>query len=149
MQPREDTIESRAKIDKQPLQRLLALAEGPGTAEEKLDQIRGELRSMLFENASGPSFVVNARQLKTLELLAQGLSNRSIARRLDLAEETVKCHVRSLLDRLNVPNRTSLALWAIREGVVPMHGRPQPNARENWARQPGLDVKSEAARNYV
>jgi two-component system, NarL family, nitrate/nitrite response regulator NarL len=41
-----------------------------------------------------------------------GLSNRAIAEKLDVAEATVKVHVRSLLLRINVDNRTQAALWA-------------------------------------
>jgi DNA-binding NarL/FixJ family response regulator len=107
------------------VQRALAAAEGPGSPEERLRMICAELRAAQPGYGRTPPPPLGERQLRTLHLLAQGLSNRGIARRLDLAEETVKCHVRSLLDRLNVPNRTALALWAIREGVVPLYS-PEP-----------------------
>jgi two-component system nitrate/nitrite response regulator NarL len=52
------------------------------------------------------------RQRQILEYLEAGLSNRAIAEKLDVAEATVKVHVRSLLTRINVDNRTQAALWA-------------------------------------
>jgi len=52
------------------------------------------------------------RQRQILEYLEAGLSNRAIAEKLDVAEATVKVHVRSLLIKINVDNRTQAALWA-------------------------------------
>jgi two-component system nitrate/nitrite response regulator NarL len=52
------------------------------------------------------------RQRQILEYLEAGLSNRAIALKLDVAEATVKVHVRSLMQRINVDNRTQAALWA-------------------------------------
>jgi DNA-binding NarL/FixJ family response regulator len=99
-----------------PLHRVLALAEGPGSAEERLERIRSELRSIIEPPAAGTA--LTKRQLATLMLLAQGLSNRAVARRLEIGEETVKSHVKALLERLNLNNRTALVLWAIRQGLV-------------------------------
>lgn len=106
------------------LRRALALAQGPGTAEDRLIRVCAELRAAIPESPPPRPAPLSERQTQTLHLLAEGLSNRSIARRLDIAEETVKSHVRALLDRLNLPNRTSLALWAIRHGVVALHPAP-------------------------
>lgn len=52
------------------------------------------------------------RQRQILEYLEAGLSNRAIASKLDVAEATVKVHVRALLTKINVDNRTQAALWA-------------------------------------
>ncbi len=98
------------------LHRVLALAEGPGSPEERLERIRTELLSLIDRPACDAP--LTKRQLATLMLLAQGLSNRAIARRLEIGEETVKSHVKALLERLNLNNRTALVLWAIRQGVV-------------------------------
>ncbi len=98
------------------LHRVLALADGPGSAEERLERIRTELRGIIEPPSSKAA--LTKRQLATLMLLAQGLSNRAIARRLEIGEETVKSHVKALLERLNLNNRTALVLWAIRQGVV-------------------------------
>jgi DNA-binding CsgD family transcriptional regulator len=58
-----------------------------------------------------------------LNLVMQGLANKEICRKLDLAEGTVKVHVKSLLRKFDAKNRTQLALLAMRRaevgGVVP------------------------------
>ena len=53
-----------------------------------------------------------------LRLLAQGKSNKEIARALHIAEQTVKTHVSHILAKLGVPSRTQAALYAIRMGLV-------------------------------
>jgi DNA-binding NarL/FixJ family response regulator len=61
------------------------------------------------------------REREVLELVRQGLPNKSIARRLHITERTVKAHVTNILQRLGVSDRTQAALWAERhlgpEGV--------------------------------
>ena len=59
------------------------------------------------------------RETEVLRLLAQGKSNKEIARALHIAEQTVKTHVSHILDKLGVPSRTQAALYAIRIGLVP------------------------------
>ena len=58
------------------------------------------------------------RETEVLCLLAQGLSNKEIARELTIGEKTVKTHVSNILSKLNVPSRTQAALYAVRTGLV-------------------------------
>lgn len=58
------------------------------------------------------------REMDVLRLLAQGQSNKEIARALHLVEETVKSHVRHILAKLGVQSRTQAVLAAIRLGIV-------------------------------
>jgi two-component system, NarL family, response regulator LiaR len=58
------------------------------------------------------------REMDVLRLLAQGQSNKGIARSLHLVEETVKSHVRHILAKLGVQSRTQAVLAAIRLGIV-------------------------------
>ena len=53
---------------------------------------------------------VTARQRDVLECVRRGLTNKEIARKLDIAENTVKIHVATLLSTFNVRNRTELAM---------------------------------------
>ena len=53
-----------------------------------------------------------------LKLLATGETNRQIARRLFVSEETVKSHVASILRKLEVSDRTRAAVLAVRAGLV-------------------------------
>ena len=56
--------------------------------------------------------VVSGREAEVLRLIGRGLSNKQIARDLDIAERTVKAHVGSIFRRIGVADRTSAALWA-------------------------------------
>lgn len=58
------------------------------------------------------------RELEVLALLAHGTPNKEIARDLGLAEVTVKLHVRRILQKLNVRNRSAAVAAAIRQGLV-------------------------------
>ena len=49
-----------------------------------------------------------------LRLLAEGLPNKLIARRLEISEKTVKAHLTSVFQRIGVTDRTQAALWAHR-----------------------------------
>lgn len=57
------------------------------------------------------------RQIDTLHLLVQGLSNKMIARKLDIAEATVKVHVTAVMRALNVTTRTQAVIWLSRHGI--------------------------------
>ena len=54
-----------------------------------------------------------------LVLLAQGCSNKDIARHLTIGEQTVKTHIGHILNKLGVSSRTQAALYAVRAGLVP------------------------------
>lgn len=60
---------------------------------------------------------LTARERSVLALLAQGMSNKQIARQLDLTEGTVKGYVSQVLDKLGVADRTQAALLAHKEGL--------------------------------
>jgi DNA-binding NarL/FixJ family response regulator len=58
------------------------------------------------------------REREVLGLIADGRSNREIARALVLSEKTVKTHVSNILMKLDLADRTQAALWAVRHGVA-------------------------------
>ncbi|MEU8545236.1 response regulator transcription factor [Streptomyces sp. NPDC048717] len=58
------------------------------------------------------------REREVLGLIADGRSNREIARALVLSEKTVKTHVSNILMKLDLADRTQAALWAVRHGMV-------------------------------
>jgi two-component system nitrate/nitrite response regulator NarL len=92
---------------------LITLGENLFTAPAALWRHRepGEQRPASDGAELSKSALTN-RQRQILEYLEAGLSNRAIAEKLEVAEATVKVHVRSLLQRINVDNRTQAALWA-------------------------------------
>jgi two-component system nitrate/nitrite response regulator NarL len=61
---------------------------------------------------------VTPRELQTLELLADGLSNADIAARLFVSPETVKAHLRNLFGKLGVSDRTAAVAEALRRGLI-------------------------------
>jgi DNA-binding NarL/FixJ family response regulator len=65
--------------------------------------------------ALGPQ--LSAREEDVLALLAQGLPNKLIARRLEISERTVKGHLTRIFERIGVTDRTQAALWARQRGV--------------------------------
>lgn len=58
------------------------------------------------------------RELEVLAEVARGLTNRDIARELKVAENTVKNHVRNILDKLGLRSRVEATLYAIKAGLV-------------------------------
>ncbi len=60
---------------------------------------------------------LSARELMVVPRLREGLSNKEIARQLGISEATVKVHVKALLRKARVRNRTQLAMWATRVGL--------------------------------
>ena len=61
---------------------------------------------------------LSAREVQVLELIVQGLANKQIAYSLGIAEHTVKNHVKSILSKLSVQDRTQAATAAIQRGII-------------------------------
>jgi two-component system NarL family response regulator len=61
---------------------------------------------------------LSAREVQVLELIVAGLANKQIAYTLNIAEYTVKNHVKSILDKLAVQDRTQAATAAIQRGII-------------------------------
>ena len=72
-----------------------------------------------------PTEDLTPSELKVVDLIGEGLSNREIAERLSIAEKTVKNHITSLLSKMGLQRRTQVAAWVA--------------ARKNhaWAQDPG------------
>ena len=58
------------------------------------------------------------RELQVLRLMAEGQSNKTIARELEISEHTVKFHVNAILGKLNVQSRTEAVVHATRLGLI-------------------------------
>jgi two-component system nitrate/nitrite response regulator NarL len=77
--------------------------------------------ALLPINDESPAFQLEEltkREHEVLELLAEGLSNRSIAYRLEISEHTVKFHVNSILRKLGAQSRTEAVVRATRSGLI-------------------------------
>ena len=64
-----------------------------------------------------PRDQLSDREREVLGLVADGLANKQIARRLGISERTVKAHLTSIFQRIGVTDRTQAALWAERNGL--------------------------------
>lgn len=63
---------------------------------------------------------LSSRELEVLRLVAQGFSNKRIAYELNIAEDTAKNHVKSILKKLDADDRTQAATEAIQRGIIHM-----------------------------
>jgi len=61
---------------------------------------------------------LSKRESEILSCLVNGNSNKLIANSLNLAEGTVKVHLKAILKKINVRNRTQAAIWALQNGIV-------------------------------
>jgi DNA-binding CsgD family transcriptional regulator len=61
---------------------------------------------------------LTARELEVLQLLSQGLSNKLIARKLQISEHTVKFHISSLYTKLGASSRTDAVNRGARSGLI-------------------------------
>jgi DNA-binding NarL/FixJ family response regulator len=82
------------------------------------------MKSMAFGKTSSLEQIeqITPRELEVLKLVASGVSNPQIALRLNISVNTVKAHVKSLLEKLNLDNRTQLAAYAMRKGLITREG---------------------------
>lgn len=100
-------------------QRLYAAVENAVKVEAVSLSLKGYTRPIAAYNVIGhvqvpASLPVTRRELEVARLVAEGLSNREIARRLFLAERTVDNHVQHLLNKLAFQSRAQIAAWVAR-----------------------------------
>jgi two-component system NarL family response regulator len=69
-----------------------------------------------------PAPSLTARELDVLKLVARGMSNREVGDALYISENTVKNHVRSILEKLHLHTRMEAAMYAVRQRIVDPHG---------------------------
>lgn len=87
----------------------------------------------LARNEGDPAVAAGARltdrEREVLVHVARGMGNREIAKSLFISENTVKNHVRSILEKLQLHSRVEAAMYAVRERLVDDHGGPGPGLR--------------------
>jgi DNA-binding NarL/FixJ family response regulator len=65
-----------------------------------------------------PGDALSEREREVLSMVAEGLPNKLIARRLSLSEKTVKAHLTNIFRQIGVTDRTQAALWAVENGLT-------------------------------
>ncbi len=83
-----------------------------------------------FTSEDPHDYDLSDRELEIISCLASGDPNKFIARKLDITESTVKVHLKAILRKLGLCNRTQAAIWAVRNGIVPF---PEINAHKKEA----------------
>ena len=91
---------------------LIAAVRAAKAGDAPLDPRAGRV---LLESRRSPvprQDELTERELDVLRLVAEGMANKQIARRLGISERTVKAHLTSVFQRLGVSDRVQAALWA-------------------------------------
>ncbi len=76
----------------------------------------GALVSARNQSSAAPG--LSGREREVLALVADGLPNKLIARRLEISEKTVKAHLTRVYQQIGVTDRTQAAIWARRQGIA-------------------------------
>ena len=87
----------------------------PSMAIKLIDEFKQMARP---ERETGPALRLTERELDVLRLVAQGHSNKEIAARLFISENTVKNHVRNMLEKLQLHSRMEAVMYAVRENLL-------------------------------
>jgi two-component system NarL family response regulator len=70
------------------------------------------------EKPSSPQPRLTDREMEVLRLVAKGRNNRDIAKELFISENTVKNHIRNILEKLHLHSRMQAVVYAVREGFI-------------------------------
>jgi DNA-binding NarL/FixJ family response regulator len=99
---------------------IRAILDGEPWMERRLsNRLIEELARLSRRAQERPENALSTREREVLGFLGRGMTNAEIARVLFLSPYTVKIHVSSILRKLNVPNRTEAAVFALKRGLVP------------------------------
>jgi two-component system NarL family response regulator len=101
-------------------QAVRVVAEGqslisPSMAAKLIDEFKEISRS---DRETGSAPRLTDRELEVLRLVAKGLNNREVAKQLFISENTVKNHVRNILDKLQLHSRMEAVMYAVREKLL-------------------------------
>jgi two-component system NarL family response regulator len=88
----------------------------PTMAAKLLNEFNVLSRRVAEQHGDAPR--LTERELEVLRLVAKGMSNKEIAAELVIAENTVKNHVRNILEKLELRTRTEAAMFAVREKLI-------------------------------
>ncbi len=100
---------------------IVAVADGgaalsPQMAGKLFDVCRQLLRHQELLQSRKPT--LTGREIEVLQLVARGMTSREIGLELFISENTVKNHIRNILDKLGLHSRNEAVLYAVREGLI-------------------------------
>lgn len=86
-------------------------------AAKILNEFASQAAKPRAPEAAAPSEVLTPREREVLKLVSSGATNKEIASALTLTENTVKNHLRNILEKLHLENRTQAAAYALKKGL--------------------------------
>lgn len=115
-----DPVVIAIKVNNQVLADRLGamLADVAGVRLARVDETADVALVDAIDTAASRETALTPRELEVLNLLAEGVPNKTIARRLGISIHTAKFHVGSLLDKLDASGRTDAVAHAARLGVI-------------------------------
>ncbi|MDR6176712.1 DNA-binding NarL/FixJ family response regulator [Nocardioides zeae] len=87
----------------------------PSMAVKLIDEFKHMSRA---EKTPGPSLKLTERELQVLRLVATGINNREVGHRLGITDNTVKNHMRNILEKLQLHSRMEAVMYAVREKLL-------------------------------
>lgn len=85
---------------------------------ERISNLVEALQSLSRPGAATGRYGLTERELQVVAAIAEGLTNREIATKLVISEQTVKHHLTSIFDKVGVSNRLELAVFAVHNGLL-------------------------------
>jgi len=106
------------------VQAIFHIAQGgviisPLMAAKLLNEFREPGAEVAAKSPQQTEANLSPREDEVLRLVAQGATNREIAESLFISENTVKTHLRNIMDKLHLANRSQAAAYAVKRGLVP------------------------------
>ena len=96
----------------------------PSMASKLLNEFT-TLAKKAEERQQYPAPALTSRELEVLKLVAKGMSNREIADELYISDNTVKNHIRNILEKLHLHSRMEAVIYAVRERLLDIHASEQ------------------------
>lgn len=100
------------------LEMLRGLQQGEAAIDRKTVSRLLESFSALTHQPSDSVNELTPREIELLQLIAEGLSNKAVAEKLYISENTVKYHLKKILQKLGVQNRTEAVAYALSAGLI-------------------------------
>ena len=98
----------------------------PAMATKLLTELRVEREVEAQAEAAGEIAVLSQREVEVLQEIARGATNKAIGVALFISENTVKTHLRNIMDKLHLANRSQAAAYAVQAGLL-RQGRDAPS----------------------
>jgi DNA-binding NarL/FixJ family response regulator len=92
----------------------------PSMASKLLNEFNS-LAKRAAQQEQFPTPVLTSRELEVLKLVAKGMSNKDVAEELYISENTVKNHVRNILEKLHLHSRMEAVMYAVRKRLLDPH----------------------------